>query len=89
MFEELPRQGPGSDESTSLAFSFIPSPARKGTILDIGCGSGMQTLVLARLCPDCSIIATDVHQPFLDELTIRANISRFLMNSQSEQISQA
>jgi len=66
MFEELPRQGPGSDESTSLAFSFISSPAWKGTILDIGCGSGLQTLVLARLCPGCSIIAADVYQPFLD-----------------------
>jgi len=87
MFEELPRQGPGSDESTSLAFSFIPSPARKGTILDIGCGSGMQTLVLARLCPDCSIIATDVYQPFLDELTIRANKSGLTKNIKIQRVS--
>ena len=68
MFEGLPRQGPGSDESTARAFSFIPPGARKGTILDIGCGSGMQTLALARLCPHCSIVATDRYQPFLDDL---------------------
>ena len=72
IFEGLPRQGPGSDESTALACSFIPPDRRKGTILDIGCGSGMQTLTLARMCPDCLVTATDIHQPFLDELDIRA-----------------
>jgi ubiquinone/menaquinone biosynthesis C-methylase UbiE len=72
MFEELPRQGPGSDESTAYACSFIPPDRKQGKILDIGCGSGMQTLTLARICPDCLITASDIHQPFLDELTIRA-----------------
>lgn len=72
MFEDMPRQGPGSDESTAHACSFIPPGRRRGKILDIGCGSGMQTLTLARMCPDCLITATDIHQPFLDELTIRA-----------------
>jgi SAM-dependent methyltransferase len=87
MFEELPRQGPGSDESTSRAFSCIPSAARKGTILDIGCGSGMQTLVLARLCPDCSIIALDVYQPFLNDLAIRANKSGLTKNIKIQRVS--
>lgn len=87
MFEELPRQGPGSDEATSHAFSCIPSAARKGTILDIGCGSGTQTLVLARLCPDCSIIATDVYQPFLDDLAIRANESGLTKNIKIRRVS--
>ena len=32
----------------------------------------MQTLALARLCPDCRITAIDVHQPFLDDLMHRA-----------------
>ena len=35
-------------------------------ILDVGCGKGVQTMALARLCPSCRIIATDIHQPFLD-----------------------
>jgi len=59
MFEGLPRQGPGADQSTAHACSFIPSDLKQGKILDIGCGSGMQTLTLARLCPDCMITASD------------------------------
>jgi len=72
MFEDLPRQGPGADESTAHAWSCIPPDHRRGKILDIGCGSGMQTLALARLCPDCRITASDIHQPFLDDLIYRA-----------------
>ena len=72
MFEELPRQGPGADESTAHASSFIPPDFKQGKILDIGCGSGMQTLTLARLCPESMITASDIHQPFLDDLTLRA-----------------
>ena len=72
MFEELPRQGPGADESTAHAYSFIPSDFKPEKILDIGCGSGMQTLTLARLCPDCMITASDIHQPFLNDLNLRA-----------------
>ena len=72
MFEELSRQGPGSDEATAFAFSFLSRDRRRGRILDIGCGSGMQTLTLARICPECRITASDLHQPFLDDLTARA-----------------
>jgi SAM-dependent methyltransferase len=77
MFEGLPRQGPGSDESTAYACSFIPPGPNREKILDIGCGSGMQTLTLARICPDSLITASDIHQPFLDELTIRAKKAGF------------
>ncbi len=72
MFEELPRQGPGSEESTAFASTFIPSPPKKGKILDIGCGSGMQTVALARLCPESRVTATDIYQPFLDAVLTRA-----------------
>ncbi len=72
MFEGLPRQGPGLDEATAFAFSFLPPDAKRGKILDIGCGSGMQDLTLARICPDCQITASDLYQPFLDDLTTRA-----------------
>ncbi len=41
-------------------------------ILDIGCGSGMQTVELARACRDARITAVDIHQPFLDDLARRA-----------------
>ena len=72
VFEGLPRQGPGSDACTARAFHLIPDLSRHARILDIGCGSGMQTLTLARLCPECSITACDIHQPFLDDLQERA-----------------
>ncbi len=72
MFEELPRQGPGSDEATAFALSFIPPHHKRGRILDVGCGSGMQTLTLARTCPDCRVTASDLHQPFLDDVNSRA-----------------
>ncbi len=72
MFEELPRQGPGSDECTAKAFGMVPRLPHSARIVDIGCGSGMQTLVLARLCTGCRITAVDIHQPFLDDVAVRA-----------------
>jgi ubiquinone/menaquinone biosynthesis C-methylase UbiE len=47
----------------------LPEDAK---ILDIGCGLGMQTIPIARLCSRCSLVAVDVHQPFLNELMRRA-----------------
>ena len=67
IFESFPRQGPGDDEHTEKAFSIIAEPQRGGgDILDVGCGKGVQTMALARLCPSCRIVATDIYQPFLD-----------------------
>ena len=67
IFESFPRQGPGDDEHTEKAFSIIAEPPEGGgEILDVGCGKGVQTMALARLCPSCRITATDIHQPFLD-----------------------
>jgi ubiquinone/menaquinone biosynthesis C-methylase UbiE len=40
-------------------------------ILDVGCGTGMQTIELARLT-DGSITAVDNHEPFLEELARRS-----------------
>jgi SAM-dependent methyltransferase len=72
IFEGLPRQGPGSDVCTARAFTLIPDLPLQAGILDIGCGSGMQTLALAKLCPGASITAGDIYQPFLDDLQERA-----------------
>jgi ubiquinone/menaquinone biosynthesis C-methylase UbiE len=67
IFESFPRQGPGDDEHTEKAFLIIAKPPKGGgEILDVGCGKGVQTMAIARLCPSCRIIATDIHQPFLD-----------------------
>ncbi|KQC05434.1 MAG: SAM-dependent methyltransferase [Methanoculleus sp. SDB] len=72
MHEGLPRQGPGSNECTRKAFSMLKHLPDRPEILDIGCGAGMQTIELARICPDCRITAVDVHKPFLDDLDRKA-----------------
>ncbi len=72
MHEGLPRQGPGSNECTRKAFSMLKDLPDRPEILDIGCGSGMQTIELARICPDCHITAVDIHQPYLDDLARKA-----------------
>ncbi|MDD4127040.1 MAG: class I SAM-dependent methyltransferase [Methanomicrobium sp.] len=68
LFEGIPRQGPGDNQHTKKAFGMISEIPKNAKILDIGCGKGMQTIALAKLCPDCHITATDIHQPFLDAL---------------------
>lgn len=68
IFDGLPRQGPGSNECTEKAFRLLPSLPAGMKILDIGCGVGMQTLHLASICDKCQITASDIYQPYLDEL---------------------
>lgn len=60
----LPRQAPGSDETTLHLLKLAGNP--KGCGLEIGCGQGRASLLLA--CSGITLVATDTHQPFLDEL---------------------
>ena len=69
--EKLPRLAPGDNDSTREAFSFLMEIPSNCYILDVGCGSGMQTLELAKLI-DGKILALDNHQPYLDELEKKA-----------------
>ena len=71
LHEDLPRQGPGSNACTRKAFSMLADLPARPEILDIGCGSGMQTIELARICLGCRIIAIDIHRPYLDWLAGR------------------
>jgi len=70
IFEALPRQGPGDRESTERALRLLPPLTPGQRILDIGCGSGAQTIDLARATA-ARIIAVDNHPPFLDLLERR------------------
>ncbi|MHC4645922.1 MAG: class I SAM-dependent methyltransferase [Planctomycetota bacterium] len=70
--EALPRCGPGDNEHTRQAFNAIPKLPKQPFILDIGCGSGMQTLELAGIS-NGRIVALDNHQPFLDILMRKAD----------------
>jgi predicted N-acetyltransferase YhbS/ubiquinone/menaquinone biosynthesis C-methylase UbiE len=62
----LPRQGPGSDETTSRLLALAgPLPPRP-RILDLGCGPGRSALVLAAATGG-HVVGLDLHQPYLDQ----------------------
>ncbi|WP_029896360.1 SAM-dependent methyltransferase [Desulfohalovibrio reitneri] len=67
----LPRQGPGDDASTRKALSMLEELPRECRAVDMGCGPGAQTLVLAQEL-EGAVTAVDVHRPFLQELAERA-----------------
>jgi len=71
IFDELPRQGPGTHKATQKAFRLTNLWSKAIQVLDIGCGTGAQTLTLAKLIKG-KIIATDTHQPYLDQLSQKA-----------------
>ncbi len=73
---DLPRQGPGDNESTKKAFSYLTELPSDPGILDVGCGNGMQTLELAKLT-NGRILALDNHQPYLDELDNKIKTTNF------------
>lgn len=65
------RQGPGSEESTLKALNYIPPLTEKSRILDIGCGSGGQTITLAQNTK-AEITAVDMTPEFLETLQEKA-----------------
>ena len=71
LFSGLPRQGPGDAASTLRALSLVPDVGPGTRVLDIGCGTGLHTRVLARNCP-ARIVAVDNHPPFVDVLNREA-----------------
>lgn len=65
--KDIPREGPGSNESTLKAFKMLEKLPKEVNILDIGCGPGMQTLELARNIQG-TIVGVDMHEPFIEKL---------------------
>jgi len=76
---DLPREAPGSRASTARALGFISAPASRASthVLDVGCGPGKQTLDLAELLPNATLVAVDAHQPYLAEVRRRARLAGF------------
>jgi SAM-dependent methyltransferase len=66
IFDGLPRQGPGDEASTLKALALVPALGPHARALDLGCGTGSQTRVLARNSPG-RIVAIDNHPPFVEE----------------------
>ena len=66
------RQGPGSEEETLRALELLDLPVDSGLkIADLGCGTGGQTLTLAKNL-NAQITAIDLFPEFLDELNQRS-----------------
>ena len=66
-FSSMDRQGPGSKEATIKALSFVDNINEKSKIVDLGCGTGNQTIVLAQNTP-WSITAIDLFPGFINKL---------------------
>ena len=64
-YASVGRQGPGSPEITAKAASFIDHMNQESRIADLGCGTGGQTMVLARQLPG-HITGIDLSPKFID-----------------------
>ncbi|WP_433359410.1 SAM-dependent methyltransferase [Actinoplanes sp. CA-142083] len=69
--EGLPREAPGSAETTALLLRLAGPLPDRPRIADIGCGTGPATVALARLTGG-DVTGVDLHEPFLHALTARA-----------------
>ncbi len=64
-YATVKRQGPGSPQVTLKALSFIDNLTENSRIADIGCGTGGQTMVLAKHAPGI-ITGIDLFPIFID-----------------------
>jgi SAM-dependent methyltransferase len=71
LHQGLSRLGPGDPDCTLKALALCAELPAAPAILDVGCGTGAQTLVLAA-APDGRITATDLIGAFLTQLNERA-----------------
>lgn len=78
LYEGVDRLAPSSDSETCRALKLLPKLPENPRVLDVGCGCGAQTLVLAEQLTG-QIVAIDNHQPFLDNL-VRAAEKRVLQS---------
>ena len=72
-FSNTERQGPGSPEETLKALSFIGGLTENSKIVDIGCGTGGQTMVLAQ-STNCDIIGVDTCLDFINQFNQNAQM---------------
>lgn len=84
--KDAARQGPGSDEATVRALGYLPPLSEQSRILDIGCGTGAQTMVLAQNTP-AHITAVDALPQFLEKLQEKINQSGLTHRVQTKEYS--
>lgn len=71
LFEGMPRQGPGNEAATLRALAAAGPLPQEPVVLDLGCGSGASTLVLAREL-GAPVLAVDLLAPLLERLEAAA-----------------
>ena len=71
-FSHMDRLGPGRAESTQRAAEFYTASKPPAEILDIGCGVGTHTFLLAQRFAQARITAIDHYAPYIDLLNQRA-----------------
>ena len=70
LFKGMEKLGPGSDSDTLKVLDMLPKEIH-GVIVDAGCGTGRQTLALAKQLQTL-VHAVDSYEPFLASLETRA-----------------
>jgi len=75
LFEGLPRQAPGGATWTRTALARLPPLPHGPQVVDVACGTGASTLVLAETLRTRSL-AIDLHEPYLEQLRQRAQRKR-------------
>ena len=74
LFGGMTKLGPGADDDTAHVLGLVQATAAlpaDAVVVDAGCGSGRQTIALARAL-DREVHAIDSHGPFLETLRGRA-----------------
>jgi len=67
LFESLPRQGPGNRACAAKALELCAGLPPFPKVVDLGCGVGGQTLLLAAMTRG-TIVAVDLHEPSINRL---------------------
>ena len=70
LYKDLPKMGAGSPETIRRVYSMLELPT-KPTILDVGCGTGMTSIELAKISKG-KVVAIDIIQDYLEILHERA-----------------
>lgn len=67
----LPREAPGSPETADLLLRMVGPLPPTPRVVDMGCGPGTSSILLAQRTGG-HVLAVDLHEPFLTEVTERA-----------------
>lgn len=76
LHEGLARQGPGLEAATlrALGMTGLAGPVE---VLDLGAGTGAQSLVLLAALPEALVTAVDAHPAFVADMTARVEAAGF------------